>query len=348
MRPFLLRGYRHRARAGEKIVTCALIRALLALPGAVVTAEMATAQEPAYALDTGPAVLIDAAHHNVDGAEGRASLTRWLREDGYRVRDLLDPFDRESLEGTQIVIIKNALSEKNAFLSPGPTEAELREAWRLPVPSAFSPAEIEVLREWITRGGALLLVIDHMPMPGAAQELAGAFGIETSNGFAVEGQSLGDYTSGEVAKSGSFVFRRMDGSFAEDPITDGGSSTERVDSVATYSGSAFRLPAEGRSLFTLGPSTISLLPEVAWEFSESTLRMAVGGWSQGGVLRVGEGRIAVFGDGAILVTPDMVADEDEEGPNPALQNPRLLLNVLRWLSGLLDGGGRAVSGGDLP
>ncbi len=82
-------------------------------------------------------------------------------------------------------------------------------------------------------------------------------------------------------------------------------------------------------MLTLKPSFVSLLPEVAWQYSEVTPREQVGGWSQGGVLRVGQGRVAVFSDSWIVL--EMVG----YWPAPA-NDPQLLLNVLHWLSGLLD------------
>ncbi len=299
------------------------------------SAEMAGAQEPAYAPGQGPSVLIDAAHHNVYRAENRASVVKFLEKDGYQVRELDGPFDRESLDGVQIVIIEMALSAHNALPSDSPTEAEVATAWRLPTPSAFSQDEIVILSEWVATGGSALLVFDHMPLAGAAQDLAQAFGIEISNGYAIDEASLPKLTPQVVARAGSLVFRRGDATLAEHAVTNGRSPAERVDSAATYVGSAFRLPPGAQSLLTLSPSFVSLLPDVAWQFSEATPRKHIGGWSQGGVLRVGRGRLTVFSEHGILVTPEMVANPTKAGRNPQLQNPQLLLNVLHWLSGLL-------------
>jgi len=171
---------------------------------------MAVAQEPVDAPETRPLVLIDAAHHNVYRAANRASIIEFLEKDGYRVRELLrGRFDRESLDGVQIIIIENALSAQNALPSIPPTEAELAEAWRLPTPSAFAPEEIAILSEWVAMGGALLLDFDHMPMSGAAQELAEAFGIEVSNGYAVDERSLLGVTGEHVGRAGASPLREI-------------------------------------------------------------------------------------------------------------------------------------------
>lgn len=281
---------------------------------------------------TGLTVLIDAAHHNVDEPIDRASFARGLQAEGYLVRELARPFDRAALDGIDIVIVKNALSARNALQTLPPTEEDLASAWRLPNPSAFSPEEIRIIHQWVSEGGALLLVFDHMPMPGGAQELAGTFGIEISNGFAVDGGALRELEAATVARAGAVMFRRVDGTLSEDPITNGSGLEERIDSVSTYTGAAFRLPPGGRSLLTLAPSFVSLQPEVAWQFQELTTRQSVGGWSQGGVLRLRRGRVAVFGDAAVLVTPEMV--KANRGRGPRGQNPQFLRNVIDWLSGL--------------
>ena len=190
----------------------------------------------------------------------------------------------------------------------------------------------------MSEGGALLLVFDHIPVAGAAQDLAAAFGIDVSNGYAVDSRRLTDLSNEAVSEAGSVVFYRGDQTLSEHPITMGRVPAERVDSVATWVGSAFRVPTTARSLLTLTPSFVSLLPDTAWVFSDSTPREDIGGWSQGAILRVGQGRVAVFAEHGILVSPEMVAEADADGgTNPQVQNPQLLLNVLRWLSGGLGG-----------
>lgn len=299
------------------------------------------AATPPSAARPGPGVTIgiDLAHHNFGVADDFAPLAKWLEAEGNSVRALHGPFARETLAGLKIVVIKNALAERNA-LSAKATPAEVDQAWRLPTPSAFTPAEITLLHEWVLGGGGLLLVVDHMPMPGAAQELAEAFGVELSNGLAVDMQALTPFHPRNVQRAARTVFRRSAGTLADDPVTNGRTASERIERIATNGGSALRLPAHGRSLLELHASFVSLLPEVAWQFSETTPRTNAAGWSQGGVLRVGRGRLAVFGDGSILMSPAMAATVGG-GPGAGMdlttsdfaQIPRLLLNVVHWLSG---------------
>ena len=282
-------------------------------------AAQAHVKRPAYPVGEGPVVVLDLGHNNVDDPEFPAVLAEWLTQDGYVVRQLSTRFDEAALASVDIVISKNPLSAYN------------RANWSLPTPSAFSRGEIELLYNWVLSGGALLLVIDHMPIPGAAQELTSRFNFQISNGFALDQRSLHGYDEEVILAAGRVVFRRSDGSLADHPVTNGRMFSERVDSVVTAVGSAFRLPHDGQALLTLGPSFVSLLPETSWEFDDTTPRQPIGGWSQAGVARVGSGRVAVLGDAMLLRS----ALEDTE--TWALENPQFTLNVVHWLSGLLDG-----------
>lgn len=281
-----------------------------------------------------PTVLIDAAHNDLIGAV--ESHGAWLEEEDFRVRILRKPFDRESLVGVDVVLTAIPLAPSNFVTRPW-TDEKFAEAWQPPFPSAFSADEIALLHEWVTEGGGLALVFDHMPVSNAVEDLATAFGVEVANGHAYDARRLrweGDRLIRDEA--GAAVFRRVDGTLAAHPITDGRSPAERIDSVALGGGAAFRPPPEGRPLLVLGPTFVSLLPEVPFRFREDTPRRPIGGWWQGGVLRVGWGRLAVFSDAGFLAMHDEVA----AGPPPwngwQLQNPQLFLNTLRWLSGEID------------
>ncbi len=129
-------------------------------------AAQATVKRPAYPSGDGPVVVLDLGRNNVDDPKFPAILAEWLAQDGYVVRELSTRFDEAPLAGVDIVISKNPLSAHNI------------DNWTLPTPSAFSKGEIQLICNWVVSGGALLLVIDHMPMAGAAEELTSAFNFE--------------------------------------------------------------------------------------------------------------------------------------------------------------------------
>jgi hypothetical protein len=269
--------------------------------------------EPAFATGAGPLVVLDEAHFNFHTLDGRyRPFARVLRHDGFVVEASSSPFSAASLEGVDVLVIANALNRRNQ--SPAD--------WRLPTPGAFTAAEVEAVRAWVEGGGSLLLVADHMPFPGAAADLAAAFGFELMNGFAVQTEARTP-----------IVFRRSDGSLADNAALGGGPSTN-VDSVVSFTGEAFKAPPGATSLMTLPEGVVSLNPRTAWQFADDTPRVDVGGWSQGAVVDFGRGRVAVFGEAAMFTAQLAGAEGLPMGMNApgAGGNPQFLINLVRWLA----------------
>jgi hypothetical protein len=268
-------------------------------------------REPTHAVGAGPVIWIDEGHNNVVATTGRyrpfvASLTA----DGYVVRPFRDEFASTSLDEVRVLVIGNPLHPRNV------------DDWSLPAPSAFSPTEVRALFRWVTQGGALLLLVDHMPFPGAAGDLTRAFGIEFLNGYVEDPDTWAP-----------IVFRRVDGTLVSHPITDGGSTTNRIEAVATFDGSAFRAAA-ARPILILGPKHVSYHPERSWDIDAATPTVPVDGWLQGAVMEVGDGRVAVFADATMFSAQIGAPARSKLGMNTpeGAENLQLLRNVLRWLT----------------
>ena len=271
---------------------------------------------PAHPTGKGPVVFIDEAHHNFHTAAGRyLPFARTLRQDGYVVESSPSRFTREALQRTRILVIANALAAEN------------EEEWVLPTPSAFDSAETIAVREWVHAGGSLLLIADHMPFPGAVEDLAAEFGIYMGNGFAMV----------DGGGDGRMKFTRTAGTLADHPITRGRKVSERVDEVMSFMGQAFRVESPGAPLMTLERNVILLLPEVAWQFSKLTPAMYAAGMHQGAALSFGKGRLAVFGEAAMFSAQVQGPNRAPMGMNDpaAPNNAQFLLNVMHWLEGLL-------------
>ena len=274
--------------------------------------------DPAFALGTGPVVLMDEAHNNFHTSDGRfLSFSELLRRDGYQVTGLDTTFSESSLQGADIVVIANALAAVNV------------ENWSLPTPSAFTDPEIDVLMSWLHAGGALLLIADHMPFPGAVAPLAERLGIVMANGFVFAAEGTGTIT-----------FDADVGTLADHPIRRGRSSAETVKQVTTFMGQAFwgQPDIVLWPLLILAPQAVLLLPAQAWQFSDLTPRRDASGLYQGAALRSGEGRVAIFAEAAMF-TVQVISVQREAGgaqqPWP-VHNAQYALNVLHWLSGLLE------------
>lgn len=269
---------------------------------------------PAYAPDAGPLVLVDEAHANYHTADGRfAPFAKLLRGDGFVVRPLAAVATSDALRDASVLVIANGLAPQDIG------------AWRLPTSPALEAEEIEAIRAWVERGGALLLIADHMPFPGAVADLAAEFDILFANGFAFGGSD------------GTLRFVRDDGTLRSHVVTDGRDAGERVEHVVTFTGQAFRAVRDVEPLLVLGPDTALLMPSVAWQFDEMTPSLPAEGLLQGVVFEHGAGRVAVFGEAAMFTAQEQIREDARTvmGMNApeASDNPRFILNLMRWLVG---------------
>ena len=270
---------------------------------------------PEFSTGRGPVVYIDEAHHNFHTMGGRfAPFARLLQADGFGVRRFLAGFDQASLDSVHLLVISNALAKENETV------------WARPVRPAFSSAELDAVEAWVKAGGALLLIADHMPLAGAAMELGARLGAPYIDGFAL----------GKTPAEGRVtIFRRSDGSLVGHVITNGRSRGERVDSIATFTGSAFLHTVALDSLLILPAETRVFIPQVAWQFSDSTPYVVGARLLQGAVRKVGRGRVAFFGEAAMFTA------QRQNGATMGLNDPRaggnaqFVLNLLHWLAGRL-------------
>ena len=275
--------------------------------------------KPTFDIGEGPTVHLDEAHHNYHTLEGRyASFADVLRKDGFLVSPLREKFTAEVLADVDILVIANAL----AFEIP-----DSQFVSKLPIDSAFTRTEIAAIEQWVFAGGSLFLIADHMPWPGATQELGQALGIQMTNSFATDSTCAED----------EYLFERVNGTLEDHPITNGRSDDERIEYVRTFTGQAFWLTQPGAPILKLKPGSVLLLPIVEWQFSAQTPQIPGDGLLQGAALEHGKGRVAVFGEAAMFSAQVSGAERRPMGMNMqgAEQNPQFLLNIMHWLARLI-------------
>ena len=282
---------------------------------------------PAFEQGRGPVVLIDEAHNNFhtlgptieyDDSQQKVTIpgrfgpfAKLLRGDGYVVRSNNSRFTQKALDGASVLVIANAVSEKNL------------EDWSLPNPSAFDTEEIAALEAWVRDGGAVLLIADHQPWPAAAASLAERFGFLFTNG-----------------STDRLKFRRGQGSLRDHAITRGRNSSERIDSVFTFSGQAFRfaLNVTGDPLMVIAENiTLTLQSDPFEELTEKDPSIRADGMFQGAVVNFGAGRVAACGEAAMFTAQVFGEDNQTMGMNDseAPQNAQFVLNVIHWLTEVL-------------
>jgi hypothetical protein len=278
---------------------------------------------PAFEPGTGPTVALDEAHKNAQRSDFRG-LVELLQDDGYRVRRLTEPMTASSLGGIDVLVISN----------PG--------GWEQPSAS-LDEDEVSAVLDWVRGGGSLLLVLDHAPSPLNAAKLTEALGVRNwHNGYAMVDISdslpvgnivfwrsgfisAGESVVGPSGPAGGVGYQGIDAVLADHPITEGLSPEESVRRVATFVGSAFEPPQGAEPLLIMPGGARSFTPlETTGAlpvFTADTPRTPVGGWLQGAVMRIGQGRVALFGETGLF------------SGGPAADNRLFVLNVLRWLSG---------------
>lgn len=299
-----------------------IIIIILALPLSLFSQQIADTsynpviQKTEYEKGKGPVVFIDEGHYNFHTKDGRfKAFANLLEKDGYNVKEYKGLFDKDKLTDGKILVISNALNKINV------------KDWYLPNPSAFTISEIEIVKQWVSEGGSLFLIADHMPMAGAAKDLAAVFGFEFTNGFAFD-----------TTSRGRSIFSAGDKTLLESVITKGRNKDESVTQLATFTGQAFKITGkEAVPIIIFNNNYVNFLPDTAWVFDNKTTKYNVEGWSQGAYTAYGKGKVVVFGEAAMFTAQLAGPNKNKMGMNSpeAPQNYKLLLNIIHWLDGKL-------------
>ncbi|HLP10523.1 MAG TPA: DUF4350 domain-containing protein [Flavobacteriales bacterium] len=267
-------------------------------------------ENPRYANGKGTRVWIDEAHYNFHTSTGRyAPFAKVVREDGYTVEANTKEFTVKNLENCGILVVANALHKKNAT-----------SGWIVPTPSFVSKAEIKALKKWVNEGGSLFLIADHMPFAGAAYELGKAFGFEFVNGFALDAK-----------QRNMEYFTIQNGGLIENEISRGNGKNEKVDTIVTFTGSAFKISDGAVPLVYLGENYSVLMPDTAWQFNKNTDTLSANGLFQGAYKKVGKGKIVVFGEAGMFSAQIGMGQKFGMNLPESKENPQLLLNIIHWL-----------------
>ena len=320
--------------------------------------------DPAYPEGSGPNVCIDEAHFNYHTAGGIFwPFAELLRGDGFRVTRFRSRFRSEVLAECQILMIANAQARANTIGFGSP-----ESNWAYPHASALTREEIGEVISWVRGGGALLLIADHAPLAAAVSDLALLLGVHMLDGYALASAEdrTGNVAFGavreEVWREGNRLLRELvdldfdaryrpvlenTGTLALHPVIEGRVPGERIEWIVTYGGQAFLASGAWAPITVFGLNAVSIAPlslnfEDA-EWGDGPL-FPVAGWLNGATRQLDQGRVAILGEGGMCTAQFDDLDGEIGGPlvpyginaPQAPQNARFCLNVVRWLSGLLD------------
>lgn len=277
-----------------------------------------------FSSENSPLVLIDEAHNNFLTLSGRYKpFAQVLESDGFRVSSNDKAITENQLKQVDILVIANALDRN-------------RQDWLPPYGEAFDDNEVEVLKSWILNGGSLFLVADHTPFPKVIDNLALAIGFQFINGHV-----------------GNATFSKVNHSLAEHATTYNKDISQNIDEksqphflqrinnlspnilqVRSFGGSAFKAPEKAISLLNLRNDITATEPKVPFQVNADTPKVPMSGWSQGAVLELGKGRVAVFSEGMMFSSQLVKSTGKTTGLRSvgAEQNEEFLLNIMRWLA----------------
>jgi len=247
-----------------------------------------------------------------------------IKNDGYLVKVNRSKFEAGILKGHDILVIANAMNEKNSGKGKG----------KPPHFPAFTSDEITAVWKWVKRGGSLFLIADHQPWGGAAYDLAEKFGVILSKGTAVDSYKKEKYDSYDDG-----VYSIENGKLLDHPIVKGRDETEKLSRVKTHLGESMQVP-KGSGFLKFGKYAYDIHPVTKEE-------RPIPDHFQGAGFAYGKGRVVVMGEAACMsvqylgaVTADgPVRWDSGTGYNtPGMENKQLVLNIMHYLSGLLEPG----------
>jgi len=268
-------------------------------------------QDPAYSKN-GPRVLFDEAHNNFHTMDGRYKpFVQLMLNDGYRVIRNRGPFTKVSLDSFKVLVIANAL---------GGEDMDEEDAAN----SAFTDIECDAVRDWVRGGGSLLLIADHAPFGGAAENLAKRFDVDMSKGFTY------DEANSAEGNPSFIIYSRENKLLLQHPISEGRKASEKVNSVMSFTGQSLVGPKDSHGVLKLS-DTAKDTPD-----RNSTSSTSAAGRAQAIAFKFGKGRVVVQGEAAMLSAQIAGSEKFKMGMNvPGTDNKQYALNVMHWLSGVL-------------
>ena len=254
-------------------------------------------------------MLFDEAHHNFHTASGRYKpFADLMASDGYQIIPNGEKFSRDVLRKGDVLVIANALGAEGM----GQTEA---------ANPAFTDAECDAVRSWVEEGGSLLFISDHAPMGSAAECLAKRLGVSMSEGATAD-------TAHSEGGDTVLVFTGRTSYWATTRLPGGAMKPSESNKIQTFTGTSVKGPE--------GSVPILKLANTAVESGTDDKTVSAAGRAQGVVFSLGKGRVVVMGEAAELSAQVFGVDEEFGMNVPGIDNRQMAINIMHWLSGLLE------------
>ncbi len=125
----------------------------------------------------------------------------------------------------------------------------------------------------------------------------------------------------------SLVFTRNNHLLGDHPITSGRDDSEKVNRIQTFTGQSLKGPDGSVAILRLGDTAV--------DAGDNGSPVSAKGRAQGIAFPFGKGRVVVMGEAAEL-SAQLIGNERFGMNVPGLDNRQMALNIMHWLSGLLE------------
>lgn len=278
---------------------------------------------PKFKPESSPVVLFDSGHRNFHDINTTYSpFATLLKNDGIVLRRHDGPFTENSLQGFKLLIIANAMpiGDKGGETS-----------------GAFTESEINVLRNWVQKGGSLLLIADHDPFGSAAAGLAKAFGAGMSSVWTVDSLRFSE----TIGKTTWLEFSEENKGLGRHSILQSEIPESAVKRVITFTGQSLSFDSTWTSILQLSPCARNYYnrSEAKVADSDTTTYFHIPGQSQLIAREYSNGRIVIAGEAAMFTTQEVriFLKSYHAGFNyNGYDDKNLVLNIVHWLLHAID------------
>ncbi|MEK6153627.1 hypothetical protein WIW50_10225 [Flavobacteriaceae bacterium 3-367] len=274
-------------------------------------------------------VVIDASHNTIYslsyGKQSAREMLRILKADGFQLAFTEQQLDSTTVHASTVdlLIIHGMPNDKKVLEADGKKETLYT--------SPLSKEEVINIGTYVHEGGSLLLFLSHFPGGSGALPLLEAFSVKFRDGYAYQSE----HHISEGGRCGHFLMHTGNEMLNKDhPVFKSTLDTATLpENIKFYCGAAvFRSPED--AILPFPKNTINYTPS---RTSNEDLEESSNDYAGMIGFQYGKGRVVICTDQGIFRSLDLLID-DKRIPvtihDPESDNAGLLVNCVRWLTGL--------------
>lgn len=257
-----------------------------------------------------PNILIDYVHNNITVATAEEEfkpLYKLLTNDGFNVKKNYGFLTTESLVQVNVLVLKGGM---------------------------FTQSEIDVVKNWVQNGGALLTFTHHHW--SLFDPVLQSFGVQTNEIEITEDSLHGLIRDGFNTSPLYIYISETDSLLGNHVILRGRDESERIRKIQTLASKTIVGPPGSSILLKLSPSAVDFMSIDLFNGNSKVPVSTKGNRSLGIAFTYGKGRVVVTDAWALMALLFENSERGKMGMNtPGNDNKQFALNIVRWLTRFL-------------